>query len=270
MAMISLTYSMDRGTDSSGILTSSGKINASSLECYRDSILNLNCPTAPETPQSLAHAYGEITTALVYCSYTTDDDIKAAPQDCAYFGKDDGEEFAYRYMEYSLSDPARAYPYLTNRIIRASPGDCYQYSVGNYDEVDSTDGIQGTRIYQFYNATYNGSLPIPRPSEEFDSTTFIWNGTATPIDETVQSCGPRCVWLYAYQGLGIMSKRPSLIFQCPITVGEVSNTNQSAHRLSDENARLAGASIALSGRYTNPDGLDKPSVWEQYQLYSWG
>ena len=260
---------MDKGTNSSGIFTSPGMINASALDCYYENPFSNNCPSAQETPQALAHAYGEITTALSFCSYTNDDDIKDAAQDCGYFSKTDGQEFAYRYKEYNLNDSAGTYPYRTNRIIKASSGTCYQYSVDT-DQVytiDGTDGKQEVLVYPFFNATYRDILPIPRPNAAFDATSYVWNGTQAPQNATIQSCGPRCMWLYAFQSLGAITGRPNQIFQCPITISDVLETTQAAHQLSNENARLAAASIALSGRYTGPQD-DK--VWQQYQFYPWG
>ena len=173
-------------------------------------------------------------------------------------------------MEYNLNDDFGSFPHLTDRIIKASTGTCYQYSVGIPTTIDSTDGIQAEFVMPFYNATFNGSLPIPRPDAAFDATTYIWNGTLAPQNETVQTCGPRCVYLYAFQSQGIQTKRPNTMFQCPITIGEVTSSSplQDAHKVPDDIARLAAASIALVGRYTNPKGSDG-KVWTQYQLYPW-
>ena len=260
---------MDKGTNSSGVFTSPGMVSTCSLDCYHESPFSNNCSSAPETPQALAHAYGEITTARRLCPYTIDDDIKDAPQDCGYFANNDGQEFALRYLEYNLNDSVGTYPYRTNRIIKASSGPCYQYSV-DIDQVysiDGTDGIQEIFVYPFFNATYSNILPIPKPNAAFDATSYVWNGTLAPQNAIEQSCGPRCVWLYAFQSIGILTGRPDQIFQCPITVSDVTETTQSVHQLSDENARIAAASIALSGRYTGPPDN---KVWQQYQLYPWG
>ncbi|KAL8650782.1 MAG: hypothetical protein Q9210_003627, partial [Variospora velana] len=56
---------------------------------------------------------------------------------------------------------------------------------------------------------------------------------------------------------------------CPITVSEVINAQQPAHKVPDPTARLAAASIALSGRYTNPNESDDKH-WQQYQWFPYG
>ena len=67
-----------------------------------------------------------------------------------------------------------------------------------------------------------------------------------------------------------MTTRPNTIFQCPITVSGLSSVSQKAQNFEGGNARVAAASIALLGRYTNPGGRESPAVWQQYQLYPWG
>lgn len=271
---MSLNYSMDGGTDSSGIITSTGIVNAPKLDCYYDgSMCTSHLPAAPETAQSLAHAYGEIVRGHQSCPYSTTDEITAAstPQKCSYFSRHDGQEFAFRYKEYNLEDSVGGYPYLTDRVIRAWPGQCFKYHVNKNSTYlrDANDGIKEEWVFPFYNETYSGILPIPRPSAAFDATTYIWNGTHVPQNATVQTCGPRCVWLYAYQSYGTITKRPNTIFQCPITISDVSNVTLATQNIPNDTARLAAASIALSGRYTNPNGsVDK--VWSQYQLYTFG
>ena len=267
--MIGLTYSMDRGTDSSGIITHSGTSEVASLECYSN---GNSCPKEPETPQSIAHAYGEVTQSYKSCAYGTDDDIKKANQSCTYFQRNDALEYAYRFREYNPADSTRTYPFLSDRIVKASPGRCYQFNIdaNSVYPIDGTDGIAGTFVYPFHNETYNSSLAIPKADAAFDATSYVWNGTSPPQNDTEQSCGPRCVWLYAFQSIGVITHRPDLVFQCPITVEDVSGVSESdtVRNISDEIARLAAASIALSGRYTNPDGPTR--VWQQYQLYPWG
>ena len=259
---MSLTYSMDKGFNSSGIVTGPGTVQAARLN-FSDGEMPL------DSLQSFIHAMGETTLGWSNCSYNTDDDIKKASQDCVYFTRTSGSEFAFRFAEYNLNDLSSAYPYRTDRIVKASPGNCYEYGVSKdkISEADSPDGKKEVFVYPFYNETYNGILPVPKPNSAFDATTYVWNGTEVPQNATVQLCGPRCVWLYAFQSIGDITDRPDMVYQCPITISEVSGTTQEAHILSDENARLLAASIALSGRYTNPNGPRK--VWRQYQLYMW-
>ena len=260
VASISLAYSMDKGSNASETTTTNGLVNASFLD-YSDMRIG------PDALQGQIHALGEITPSWYQCPYTSDGDITRAEQSCKYFANNNGQEYAYRFLEYSPADFTFAYPYRTKRIIKASPGRCYKYKVGDITTVNSPDGAQATWSYPFYNDTYKGNLQIPRPLAALGATTFVWNGTETPQNETdpTQICGPRCVVLYAMQAADLTTSRPVSIFQCPITVDKVTEATQANHSISDENARLMAASIALSGRATNPTG--KRLDWQQYQLY---
>ena len=271
--MIGLTYSMDGGRGSHGVTTSKGLVNASKVDCYYDAGACSTRPGAPaEVAQQQAHAYGEITRGGISCPYETDDDIQKSPQNCTYFNNWNAAEFALRFLDYNPNDLSRSYPLLTNRIIRAFPGQCYQYDIGKQTLEDGTDGQNEKIIYPISNETYSGILPIPRPNTAYDSTTYVYNGSLTPQNATLQACGPRCVYVYAYRAHGPVTNRTSEIFQCPITISEVSNVaNASIQALPDDIARLAAASIALTGRYTNPNGPNiPPEEWQQYQLYPYG
>ncbi|KAL8831014.1 MAG: hypothetical protein Q9191_001110 [Dirinaria sp. TL-2023a] len=272
IALLGLTYSMDGGTDSANIITSTGMVNVPLLNCYYDNGLCATRPKAPaEIVQNVAHSYGEITRGQLRCPYTRDIDIRAAPQNCTYFYNTADPEFAFRYSEYNPKDDARAYPYLTGRIIKTSASDCYQYEMTNssFHKIDSPDGLQDTWVLPFHNETYNGSIPIPRSNAAFDSTTYVYNETSVPQNLTMSSCGPRCISLYAFRSYGTATKRPSVMFKCSVMVGEVSNAVNDTQQLPDMNARLAAASIALTGRYTNPYKSNIPD-WQQYQLYPYG
>ena len=272
IAVLGLTYSMDGGTDSTNIITTTDMISVPQLDCYYDNGLCATRPlAAPEIVQNLAHSYGEITRGQLRCPYTNDSDIRVAAQNCTYFYNTANPEFALRYSEYNPKDHAHAYPYLTNRIIKASASDCYHYEVNASAvyAIDSSDGLQETWVFPFHNGTHNGSLPIPRPSSAYDSTTYVYNGTSVPQNATLLSCGPRCISLYAFRSYGIVTKRNDTMFESSITVGEVSNVDNDAQQLPDINARLAAASIALTGRYTHPNG-SKVEEWQQYQLFPFG
>ena len=265
--MIGLTYSMDGGTDSTTITTRNGMVNVSKIDCYYAENICGNRPGAPpEITQNQAHTYGELTRGFRRCPYSSDQDIYDSPQNCDYFYNNATQEFAYRYAEYNPHDRARAYPYLTDRIVRASAGNCYQYGFDSSYFIDSNDGKQETFVFLYSNETFNGSIAIPRPVTAFDSSTYVYNGILAPQNATVQSCGPRCIQLYVFRSLGPITKRNDTFFQCSVTVTNVSNADQDAHKLPDDNARLAAASIALSGRYTNPNGSTTKN-WQQYQLY---
>ena len=261
IAMLSLNYSMDSGTNTSGIYTQPGTVNAARLDCYVGST-NSGCPSALGPPMITAHSYGELIAGDVPCPYQDDSDILKADQSCFYFNNNNGRELAYRYVEYNPTDNSSAYPYLTNRTIKASVGDCYQYDVDFPVSplLSSQDGIQDIQALSFSNGSFTGNLPIPKMDGAYNSTTYVYNGTDIPQARNEVECGDRCLTMYAYR---LNNNGTAHIFSCPITIGEVENARQDWHNVSNGNARLAIASIALTGR-------DVGSAWQQYQLYTWG
>ncbi|KAL8835191.1 MAG: hypothetical protein Q9176_007047 [Flavoplaca citrina] len=272
VAIISLTYSMDNGVDSTTITTSSGMVSVPRVDCYYN---DGNCTTAPDQPpeiaQNEAHAYGELTQGLEGCPYTTDEDIFSSSQDCQYFYSNNRQEFAYRFAEYNPRDRRRAYPYQTQRLIKTSPGQCYQYTPRDNDIyfTNSRDGPQSMVVHRFLDGTDEDLITVSRSKTAFDSTTYAYIGIQAPQNASAVACGPRCIWVYAIRFNGTVTHRGTDIFKCPITVSTVTNTADPAHFVPNNTARMAAASIALTGRYTNPIG-DPMKHWQQYQLYPYG
>lgn len=268
IAILSLNYSMDSGINSTGIYAGHGNVSAARLDCYYQ-YNRETCDVSPATHMTTAHVYGELLLGRESCPYNDDSDIQNANQTCLYFRHNNGQEFAYRYAVYNPLDAAQAYPYLTDRIVRVSTGKCYSYDVdwANSPVVSGTDGKHDTRVFAFTNDTYTGHLPIPRSDGAFDATTYVYNGSALPKDEVDTACGDRCLRIYALRQ-GIKNVPPAHIFSCPITVSEVHNATEDWQILPKAPARMGAASIAMTGRSTNPTG--KRTVWQQYQLYPQG
>ena len=264
-------YSWDGGSNSSGTTWSDDTVLFPKLDCYYD---NGTCATAegrpPEIAPNLAHSYGELIASQFPCSYSSDDDILSSNQTCDYFYSTTSHEFAYRYSEFNPQDLAGGYPFLTNRIIKASSGKCFQYDAFFNNQKDRF----GMTLWTFNDGKHNNTISIPVEDTAFDSTTYVYNGTLTPQKALEQpegqACGSRCLNIFALRELGTIRKGgQAQLFKCPITVGTVSNAGDNpAHALSDDNARLAAASIALTGRYTNLLGPVKE--WRQYRLYPYG
>ncbi|KAI4240907.1 MAG: hypothetical protein LQ352_007541, partial [Teloschistes flavicans] len=266
---------MDNGHNSQAITTSRGIVSVPLVDCYyNNGTCTTNSTEPPEIAQNEAHSYGEITPGQRPCLYTTDDDIFSARQNCQYFSNRDQQEFAYRFMEYNPNyDNAHAYPYLTKRLIKASAGACYQYTTGTSWDIASHDGPRSVRVWPYTNGTYNGTISIPIPDTANDSTTYAYLGDLTPQDAIEQACGPRCIYLYAVRFGGPVTNRSEAVFQCSITISNVTNDMDPAHVVPDNTARMAAASIALTGRYTepNPNGNGTAEQrWQQYRLYPYG
>lgn len=257
---------MDNGSDSSGIITKDGTIKAPKIDCY---YLNNKCITAAGSEivaQALAHSYGESTSGQLSCPYTKESDIQGAPQNCSYFSHTDGQQFAIRFAEYDPQDLARTYPFFTDRIVKASAGECSQYDVIGGPSVTSSvgDGNDDTWVWTIStNSTFNNeTISIPKREAADDATTYIYNGTSAPPAATFQACGPRCMWLYAWRSGGKLTKTGHAVFKCPITVSEVTNVDKDWQVLPDDIARYAAASIALTGRNAHD--------WRQFRLYPYG
>lgn len=165
IAVIGLTYSMDGGTDSTSIITSPGMVKVPELDCYYD---ETQCATRPSFPpevvQNLAHSYGEITRGQIRCPYLNDNDIYSAPQNCSYFVNNATNEYALRYSEFHPGDHARAYPYLTKRVIRSSASNCYKYKVPTVGTMDTRDGAHETWIFHYTNGTSMALSPSRSPT----------------------------------------------------------------------------------------------------------
>ena len=255
--MISLTYTVVDGTNFNDTYTRPGIANASDLECYapgrcRDEISN----------QAQAHACGEISRGFHCGPYNYTSQIIESHNDHRYYCRRTRhqQEFAYRFNEYNPDDTQNSYPQFTNRIITASAGQCFDYTMVGEPQ-DVSDGILR---YEYTNGTFNGSITIPGQSGTFDGTTYIYRGGNTPQEAVinVNACGPRCIWVWAHKLVG--SGESSTFYQCPITVSQVSNTTNDTQKVSKDMARLSAASIALQGR---PSGNN---IWTQYQLYAFG
>ena len=269
IAMLSLNYSMDLGTGSADTYTVPGMIFAPRLDCYTK---GNDCETSIVAPLTTAHSYGEVTRGETCCPYNTTADIFSANQSCPYFCSADKQQFAYRFNEYNPLDNASSYPYLSNRLITSNVEACYQYDVdwSNSPLKDSPDGKQDTQVFSFHNKTYSSQIPIPKSAGAYNSTTYVYNGTNIPQLATLVACGPRCLTIYTLR-LGIPPPGgilPATIFGCDISVSNVTNITAPWQEYSNDMARLAIASIALTGRFFDPAGLG--TSWQQYQLYPWG
>lgn len=192
--------------------------------------------------------------------------VISSKEDCLYYCQNDQpkqdnfqREFAYRFNEYNPNDTGKVYPHFTNRTITASSGTCLTYSQGAANELGN-----GVTRYEYSNDTYNGTIEISDELTAIDGTTYIYRGLPTPQEATDYSCGDRCIkmWVHRSRGKG---EDPEF-FECPITVNPVSSASHPSHEVSDGIARVAAASIALSGRqHGNGTG-----TWTSFQLYTFG
>jgi hypothetical protein len=72
-------------------------------------------------------------------------------------------------------------------------------------------------------------------------------GATTYITETAEVCGPRCTRVFVFQSeIQSTGTRPSL-YDCNITISNVSNRHIPEHDLPDMQARIAAGAIGLEG-----------------------
>ncbi|MCJ1268370.1 hypothetical protein MMC22_008258 [Lobaria immixta] len=249
VALISQVYSMQGGTNWNETYIRPARINASDLSCYyhhRYDDQKYVCETSPEVVQGIVHAYGEhafgsLSDSNDCVNYTNVEDVLRSGTNPKYYCRrtpPGQQEFAYRFLEYNPQDHQRTYPFMTDRVITASAGQCYQYSLLQREKA------AGGRSFNFTyaNKTFSDSILIPAQIDNFLGTVYIYRGLNTPQNATRYSCGPRCIWMWAYR-----NGRNDNFYQCPITVNSVQNASQDAHRVSDDIARLAASSIGLQG-----------------------
>ena len=274
IALTNASYSVDDGKDWNSTYARDGLVLAPNLTCYfyNGSINNGRyCPTDPGPPdallnapqvmtQDLAHSFGEYAHGSTFSSpcvsYRDTSDVLASREKPPYYCQrtPGRQEFTYRFLEFNVDDDLKAYPWLTNRTITASAGKCLSYR-----EISDWRGDDHT----FTNGTHNESVTIPSQSTGVDGTSYLYRGSAVPQMEVNESCGPRCLWMWAYRHWG-MGEEPTL-FQCPVTVDAVENATGDVHVIPDDIARLAAASIGLRGRFEG-----SPPTWEQTQFYPFG
>ena len=123
------------------------------------------------------------------------------------------------------------------------------------------DQGDGYELYKFHNDTFHGNITIPTALGTWLGTTYVYRGFHPPSHAKAQSCGSRCMHVWAHRSKG--KTNDEQIYQCPITVTNVTDvTDEATQSLSDGMARLAATSIALQGRFSGGG-----KGWAQYQLY---
>lgn len=262
---ISLTYSIDDGTNYRDTFITEGNVTATNFDCYFSNSTQSECP-GDVPSQATAQRYGELSQRTGSCTeYTTLDDILESTSNPAYYcrRKPENQEFAYRFKEWNPQDNESNYPSFSNRTITVSSGPCFEYEeVGSIDALDDLGNMAATE-YTYKNATFNSTVVIPKASEGLSGTTFVYRGIKLPRDAETYACGARCIKMFAYKKQGPNER--SKFYECPITVSLVSNNVTKEHHIQNRVARVAAASIALQGRWF---GTFENQIWKQYQFYT--
>ena len=226
--------------------------------------LQEGCPSQVSM-QTVAHTYGDM--SLGYESRDYDDLAEVLKSKHNYpiyrLRPGNNTQFAHRFNEYNPNDEERVYPYFTNRTIVAESLGCFTYNQ------TGSDGKE-PNTFTYSNGTINGTITIPNEYLGREGTTYMYLGKNDPASAPRYSCGPRCVWMWAYKnpsGFPQGSPEPTAFYQCAINVGIVNSASKPEHSIPDNVAKLAAASIALQGRFSGPQA-DKN--WRQFQFYASG
>ncbi|KAL8987551.1 MAG: hypothetical protein Q9177_003249 [Variospora cf. flavescens] len=262
-ALINLEVTIDDGHDYTGAYHRSGKALVSKLDCvYHGS----RC-SRTVTEHARAHVYGESSLAEHPLDYDDIPSLLDAQNDSQVWRNRWSTEYAHRFNEYNPNDTQQAYPYLTDRVITSSAGECIEYE---QDEVTKPDrvGDKDAVRYTYRNATSNGTLSIPTAVLGRDATTYIYRGLAPPADASdsrLVVCGERCMYVWVYRNDG--DNGGPKFYQCPITVSNVTNSVLPEHHVPDGVARVAAVSIALQGQFQGPADEKR---FTQFQFYARG
>lgn len=269
VALINLTYDLNDGTNSNGTYTRNGIVNAPNLRCYFNTLKT--CPIHIEVPQGLAHAYGRTPYISSRGSYDQIQDIEKSKDYNGYFCRTTPGECAYRFVEYNPNDTQRNYPFLTDRVITASTGQCYTYwETEKVTPAKDTSGVMDAWKFKISNGSVHDTIIIPQQNGGLDATTYIYRGYHAPPQAKAKNvrCGRRCIWMWAHKNPG--DGENSTFYQCPITISNVYSTNGHptgpTQVVPDEVAYYAASSIALQGRLVvNPH--TKENIWTQFQFF---
>ncbi len=226
------------------------------------------CPSQVTT-QTVAHSYGEMILAFNSTFYDEIPDILHNKDMYRYFHRNTSNEqqVAYRFNEYNPNDTQKIYPYLTNRTIYAEAKNCITYNQTSADKSDPQ-----TLTYA-NDAGENGNITISLDYLGREGTTYIYRGFHDPTTADLQSCGDRCLWMWAYKnpsGFPKGSPEPPMFYKCPVNISYVGNATLSAHRIPNDVVKMAAAAIALHGGYTGPPSDISKQNYAAYQFYASG
>ena len=256
LALTSLTYTVDDGTDYHDTYIDSGMVNVSMLSCYFEQEFPYKCPANNARTQALAHAYGETSLATEIHTVNVIGDILQSDNDNGYYWLNESRQYAYRFKEFNPDDVQKIYPFFTNRTITAESRNCISYEV-NLDNNQNPDILKWV-------------MTIPTAYRDKGGTTYIYRGLLDPAyaNQPNAVCGSRCTYVWAYRNPSDEMPEPAL-YKCPVTISNVSNARTEMHHVPDRVARVAAASIVVQGRSV-PQQHRPGNNFTQYQFYGIG
>ncbi|KAL8915222.1 MAG: hypothetical protein Q9171_000341 [Xanthocarpia ochracea] len=258
LALTSLTYTVDDGTDYRDTYIDSGMVNVSMLSCYFEQEFPYKCPVNNQRTQALAHAYGETSLATEIHTVNVMDDVLQSDNDNGYYWLNESRQYAYRFKEFNPDDVQKIYPFFTNRTITAESRNCISYEV-NLDNKQNPDILKWV-------------MTIPTAYRDRGGTTYIYRGLLDPkyANSPDAVCGSRCTYVWAYRNPSEEMPKPAL-YKCPVSISNVTNARTEMHHVPDGVARVAAASIVVQGRSARSQHRHRPgNNFTQYRFYSIG
>lgn len=257
---------MNDGTNYKDIYTKRGQSKVPDLLCYHKNLNDSACHDQV-TVQTIAHSYGETTLAFNSGTYNEVADILQNKEMYPYFHRtspSNQQQVAYRFNEYNPKDTQKIYPHMTNRTIYAEARNCITY---NHISADDNDP-QTLNMTNADDTKENQTITIPQDVLGREGTTYIYRGFHAPPVADLQSCGDRCLWMWAYRNPS--GKEPPAFYKCPVNISYVMNASLPQHQISDQTVKMAAAAIAMHGGYHGPVFDDSKKNWTSYQFYAAG
>lgn len=270
-ALISLEVTVDDGNNYNSTYTKPGQAQVSKLDCfYKGPEKGSSCPKTLVTNHARAHIFGELARETPKGTYNAISDLLKQKQDYPIWSHRTQPEFAHRFNEYNESDTQKAYPHFTERVITSSSGMCMEYNVSSTGSPKNIGRVSATEL-TYNNQKIHSSIIIPNSAFQpgHYGTTYIYRGFKVPAaatDTTNVVCGTRCMYVWVLQDLG--ESGVSKLYQCPITISNVTNAKLPQHNIPDSLAKLLAVSIALQGQaHYSPKNVPN---YQQFEYYAQG
>ena len=263
-----LTFTVNDGVNYHDTYIKPGIVHVPDLSCYYQNARHKACEDHV-TISTMAHSFGETIFMFNSTAYIEVDDILRDRDITTYFHRKipGQQQIAYRFNEYNLDDAQQVYPHMTNRTIYAEAKNCI-----TYDDISVDPKDPQTLIYPD-DTGEDATIKIPQDFLGREGTTYIYRGFHDPPDAEFQSCGERCLWMWAYKnpsGFPKGSPEPTALYKCPVNISDVNNASMPEHHIPDQVVKMAAAAIALRGIYRGPSDNVSEQDYGSYQFYASG